>query len=600
MALAAVLSISSTSVGAADGEVIDHPSVVPTKPEKDYPIILDTPTFTIFNPGLCDDGCVQHRQTFAVNLSGRYLVSGGDFLNVELADGSVISHPYLAIFDTTTKELVCQDLEVDDEVLTVIPGPDPESILIGGRFRKITGPDGVERGRNRLAKIDIATCSVDRVWIAGPINSRVDEMTVSGNRLFIGGSFTSVDGQPIEKLAELDYQTGTVDTDFSFNWGGTYSPISGIGVSPDGTRLGVVHSSDVINGLPRRATAVIDISDPSDPVLTAHQADTTSKAAVRNYDITDGSIAADFSVFAIAQGTTTESDYVSVIPTADAPNQFTWEHFMRDSSFGIAVSNNAVYVGGHFCKIDEGPGPTTIGAPISGPDECTGSGIAGGAWRTQLAALSLVDGTPLDWNPGNNAFRGASALTVVPRGLLVGYDGLRTNDLRIGTTAFFDFGPPEPPPAQTCTATAAGVGAITLVWDEIVGENRYIVRRNNSWLATATDTLTFTDNAAPVDAEYVIKSTLAGVTTNTTCELDGDPPPPPPEQTCVVVENGDGTATLVWDEIVGENRYIIRRNDAWLATVTDTLTFTDNAAPVGAEYVIKSSLGGVTTNTTCT
>ncbi len=597
------LVLASTAASAMDGEVIDHPTLVPDKPEKGYPIILDTPSFPVFGGNCGAAGCQQARQTFAINISGRYLVSGGDFLNIELQNGTVINNPYLAIFDTSTKQLVCPNLSVSDEVLAIVPGADPESIIIGGRFKKITGADGVERSRNRVAKIDIPTCSVDRDWIVGPVSSRVDKMTVTGNRLFIGGSFTSVNNQPIAKLAEINLETAAVNTSFSFNFGATYSPIAGLGVSPDGNRLGVIHRATSINGTPLRGTAVINISNPNAPSLTAHRMRSNIPAYNTYNDITYGAVTPDFSAFVIAQGTATISDYVTMVPTTEAPNQFRWQHYMRDSNFSVAVSNNAVYVGGHFCKIDSGPGTTQLMAPNSGPDECTGSRIAGGVWRTQLAALSVVDGTPLTWNPGNNSGRGVGAMTVVPRGLLVGYDGSRTNNLRVGTTAFFDFGAPEPPPpppppaGQTCTATANGVGSIVLSWTAIAGENSYVVRRDSKWLATPGNTLTYTDNGAPAGAEYVIRSNQAGVTTNTTCVLDGDPPPPPDGQTCAVTNNGNGTVTLTWTAIAGENKYTVRRNNTWVANYT-TLTATTSGTTAD-EFIIRSRMAGVTTNTVC-
>ena len=48
-------------------------------------------------------------------------------------------------------------------------------------------------------------------------------------------------------------------------------------------------------------------------------------------------------------------------------------------------------------------------------------GNAGIAQIAECAALDIEDGTPLTWNPGNDALRGASALTVV------GITGKRSN-----------------------------------------------------------------------------------------------------------------------------------------------------------------------------
>ena len=159
----------------------------------------------------------------------------------------------------------------------------------------------------------------------------------------------------------------------------------------------------------------------------------------------------------------------------------------------------------------------------------------------------------------------------------------------------------DPPPfVQTCTATVNGDETITVHWDQIPGENGYSVRRNGSYLATANNTTTYTDNPGPGTWDYVIRSKKAGVQTNTTCapQITIDAPPPP-VQTCTAIENGDGSITLVWDQIAGENSYIVRRNGAWLET-TSALTITDVFAQPGDTYLIRSKMAGVQTNTDCT
>lgn len=224
----------------ANAQVIDHPTLVPEVPERGYPIILDSPTRIVATPN-CPDGCEAPRGTLAINIVDNYLISGGDFLNIRLQNGREISSPYLAIFDTRTQDLVCEDLTVNNEVLAIAEGPDPGSMIIGGRFSRITDANG-DIFRSRIAKVNLRTCTVDRDWDVGGVNSRVDEFAISGNRLFFGGSFVTVAGLPIEKLAEVNLTTAAVNPNFSFDFD-VQSPIKAIGTSPDGTRLGLVHLS---------------------------------------------------------------------------------------------------------------------------------------------------------------------------------------------------------------------------------------------------------------------------------------------------------------------------------------------------------------------
>ncbi len=137
---------------------------------------------------------------------------------------------------------------------------------------------------------------------------------------------------------------------------------------------------------------------------------------------------------------------------------------MGDSSTGIAVSNNAVYVIGHFCKIDRGPGTTDTMSAKMGLNTCTGSSsLPNGVWRTHTAALALSDGTPLTWNAGADSTFGGQEVTVTTRGLFIGFDGQRADSIRTGSVAFFDLGPSledtTPPGTVTFTQPSAG-GAV--------------------------------------------------------------------------------------------------------------------------------------------
>lgn len=682
---AAILLLSRGSAAdAAEVDWVPHATIVSDTPERGYPIIRYEDEV---------DNRNRRPQSYAMDLVGNYIISGGNFLEIELQDGSIIDQPYLSIVDWRTKEQVCTNLDVDDEVLSIVAGPDANTAFISGRFDKVTGADGVERTRNKVALINMRDCEVDRTFVSTGANGKISDITIVGDRLFVGGDFTSIGGVNQTFVAELDPTTGATRTAFNpqFTSAGLSSPIRGIGTNPQGTRLllggrfGSVADS-FGNNLSNTVTAIFDISGAS-PVLTGHSFNYPHPEFGNRLwatSLQDVDISPDGTNIGLAFGTATISDFVYLVPAVETPTNATWQHYMRDSNFAVSLSNNAMYVAGHFCKIDSGPGATVTSAPNSGPSECTGSSdFPGGAWRTQLAALSLTDGTPLDWNPGNDAFRGGAALNVVSRGLLAGFDGDRTNNIRTGTTAFFDFGAPDDPrvdqtcqatvdgqdvnlvwdavdgvdeyivrrdgqfaadagnttaftdnpgpgtysyqirtrldgidfdadctPAtvtveqpglgQTCTATDNGDGSVTVSWDEIVGENTYIVRRNGSFIANVGPALTYTESPGEGIYTYVIRSRMGGVTTNTTCEptvtIDA---PPPVDQTCQAVEDGNGTVTLTWDEIPGEDSYQVRRNGSWVASPGDVLTYDDIPGPGTFTYVIRSRMGGVTVNTTC-
>jgi trimeric autotransporter adhesin len=429
LVVGACLALSAGTAGvvpAASAAFTPHPTLVPQVPSRGYPVILKT----------------TERQSYAVEQAGNAIVSGGDFQEIELQNGTIIQQPHFAAWDVDSKQMLCQQKFVFNKpVLAVEPGPTPTTVYVGGKFSKVTGADGVARSRGKVALIDLADCSVSTDFVPGSANGKVTDIEYGGGRLFVGGDFTSVGGNAVETVAELDPANGAYRSAFNFTTAGeSSSRIRGMELNPANTRLiiagrfGAISRAGVSISAP---TAVINIANPAAPVLTNHR---SSGVTTPIADLLDAAISPDGSRIGLAYGTATNSDYVYLIPTTESTVSYTWRHFMRDSSFGIGVSNNAVYVAGHFCKPDAGPGASVVMAPVSGLDTCTGSTrFTGGVWRSHLAALSLADGTPLEWNPGQSSFTGGRAVTVTSRGLLVGYDGERTADRKVGTTAFFDF-----------------------------------------------------------------------------------------------------------------------------------------------------------------
>ena len=70
-------------------------------------------------------------------------------------------------------------------------------------------------------------------------------------------------------------------------------------------------------------------------------------------------------------------------------------------------------------------------------------------------------------------------------------------------------------------------------------------------------------------------------------------------QTCSISIDGNGDAVVTWTSIPGEDSYVVRRNNSYLATAGNTLTFVDADFSAGDSYVIRSRMDGVTTNTNC-
>ncbi|NNE73076.1 MAG: hypothetical protein HKN26_05380 [Acidimicrobiales bacterium] len=424
LALVAALAWVSPAPSGADDLPVPHPTLVPETPRVDFPRIID--------------GSVAD-----VAVVGTYIVVGGDFTTIENNDGSTFSQPYLAAFDIDSGEFIDEFRPVlNGPVLAVSEAVEVDRIFVGGEFTLVNGVF-----RNRLAQLSLVDGSLTS-FVANA-TGKVQAIDLEQGRLFVGGAFSWIKGQQIHRVADVDPVTGVPNTAFDFDYTGEGSPgysggqnIKHLEITNDGNRLLVVHSADSIDNNQRLGAAIFDISNPATPFLTSWEINGFFDGAPYGALPTDADMSPDGTFFAM--GTTIGNnppwhDMVLAFPmTGGADTQPIWIHEMRDSVYSVAISNNAVYAGGHFCRIQPGPGPTN---PDGRDDkQCSGDGYPQGAWRWQMAALDPADGTPLDWDPGSDSFHGVESLTVTERGLLFGHDGNFSNGSYVGRMGFFDFG----------------------------------------------------------------------------------------------------------------------------------------------------------------
>jgi len=196
-------------------------------------------------------------------------------------------------------------------------------------------------------------------------------------------------------------------------------------------------------------------------------------------------------------------------------------------------------------------------------------------------------------------------IEAVDRGLLIGQDRDRVNFIRTGLHAFLDFGgttpPYVPPVGQTldCTTSVDGNGNVSVSWNDLDGVNSWVVRRNNKWVATQTNT-GFSDTPGVGTHQYVIRYKVGGVRTDGTCSpsVTITDPEPPPAGDCTATLNGT-SVTLEWADAANVDSWQVRRDGKWKAT-TNSLTYTDsNLAAGDYSYVIRSRRGGVRVDTPC-
>ncbi|TDO47196.1 PKD repeat protein [Kribbella sp. VKM Ac-2527] len=350
---------------------------------------------------------------------------------------------------------------------SVEASPDGTKLYVAGNFNAINGV--TKRGIARLtpatgAPITTFTASADQ---------KATEIQATNTTVYVGGRFATINGTPRNALAALDGNTGAVRTDFVNNiTGGIGSngelTVQKLKLTHDEGTLLVVHTGRQVNGQNRYGIALINARTQKLLPWRTRLWEDNLPFVGGIQRIYGGDIAPDDSYFAVTSGSGGDrppiNDTVVAYRFDGGDNmQPLWISRHFDSVYSIAISEQAIYVGGHMGWAESPTSPQ----PWPGLDDVgygTGQGLSGYGLgdavvkREHLAALNPVDGTALEWNPGSNSFEGDKAMALTPRGLFVGGDGNTKGEYNVGRIAFFDF-----------NSLPAGNGVETTITDPIEG-----------------------------------------------------------------------------------------------------------------------------------
>ncbi len=553
---------------------------------------------------------------------GNRVIVVGNFTRVRNAGGSSITQPYIAAYDANTGRFDSGFRPAVDNFINAID-TDGSSLYIIGQFGQVDG-----EAHRRIAKIN-SNGSVNSQFTAA-LGTTPSTVAVANGKVYIGGGFTTVNNVSRQAFAAVDTTRGRLDsvTDFDFsestqNFGGL--TVRWIDVSPDGNFLFMAHSARRIDGQIRSGIARFDISATSttlsnwQTLLYDNELDSFTLRMRRLAISPDGSYVVQVTSGGDRPPT---GDTAIRFPTSGGANvQADWVSRHFDTVLGVAISDDAVYVGGHFF-FQEAPGSSN---PFPGdPDTVFDNGVGQGpqvlgdevVQREQLGALSPTTGKSLDWNPGSDSFIGVQSLTWDDElGLLVGHDGNRLGGRNgIGRHAIFPIasnpggggngGGGTGGSTFACSAAFSGnTATVTFTGDQ--GTSLQL-RRNGSWAATATQNPT-TITANPGDT---ITARLRGPNFNG-----------PTDFTCTTGGGTDGggnggggtgggnfacsaafsgnTATVTFTGDQGTSLQL-RRNGSWAATATQNpTTITANPGDTIVSRVRGPNFNGPT-DFTCT
>ncbi|MCU0265253.1 MAG: hypothetical protein MUC45_03925, partial [Actinomycetia bacterium] len=441
------VTVATAPEAAAAQPVPGHSSLVPQVPRKNTPRISSGEIWDI-------EVVPQLNRVFIA----------GTFTSLANTTGTTttVNQRYLASYNLSTGLIdTAFRPTFNGGVSAVEASPDGTKLFVGGTFSTVNGV-----ARQKVASLNLTTgAPVTTFAFTRSTNNQVTALAATNTTLYVGGKFTRINGVLRTGLAAVNASTGAIDTGFTNNLSGGIGvngalTVQQLKLTHDETKLLVVHTGRQIAGQDRLGVGLINTQTKQLLPWRTRLWDENLAIVGGVQRIYAGDIAPDDSYFVVGSGS--GGDRPPISDTAIAypieGGDFVeplWISRMFDSVYSIAITEKAVYVGGHF-SWNESP---TADQPWPGLDNVgygTGQGLSGYGLgdqvvrRDHIGALNPVDGTALEWNPGSNSFEGNKAMEATARGLFVGGDGMFQGGVRTGRVAFYDLNS-VPAPSTTDT-----------------------------------------------------------------------------------------------------------------------------------------------------
>lgn len=228
-------------------------------------------------------------------------------------------------------------------------------VYAGGQFTSVGGEP-----RNSIAAIDAETGIVTS-WDpnANGYAGVIDDLVVSGDRVFVGGEFSNIGGQPRNSIAALDTETGLASS-WNPNTDGTVYALA-----VNGATVYAAGQFSSMGGQPRNSIAAVDTATGA----------ATDWNPNPNLDVFEMAVNGGL-VYVAGNFTAIGGQPRRRLAALDAVTGVatSWNPNMNAAVVALAVDGETVYAGGPF---------TTIG----------------GQHRKYIAAIDATTGIPLDWYP---------------------------------------------------------------------------------------------------------------------------------------------------------------------------------------------------------
>jgi len=247
-----------------------------------------------------------------------------------------VTRTYVLAYDLATGTLSSTFApSVNGQVKGLAASPDGKRIYLAGSFTSVNGT-----AKYRLAAVDRTSGALVTSWNPGT-NATVNSITAVGDTVYLGGIFTSIGKDTRPRAAAVSARTGAV-----LPWAPQVAggDVLSVVTSPDGSKVALGGGFTTVNGSgqPGRGLAMLD------PVTGANLP-FRANDAVRN----GGTGAAIYSLSATAAGVYGSGyDYfgdgnLEGAFQANWDGDLVWVEDCHGDTYSVAANTDAVYVAGH-------------------------------------------------------------------------------------------------------------------------------------------------------------------------------------------------------------------------------------------------------------
>jgi hypothetical protein len=349
--------------------------------------------------------------------TGGVMYAGGTFSSVSTAPGvspgGTFTRTNLVAFNPTTGVITSFAPNLNGSVWAL--ATDGTWLYVGGTFTSVNGV-----ARRGLVKLNPTTGAVDTTFNAGFSSGQVTEAAVVAGRLLVGGTFPG-------KLRALNLATGANTGYINVAITGTVADNAGatevyrFAINPAQTRLVAVGNFTTVAGQSRYRAFMLTLGTSSAtlnawyyPPLRNLCAASSLPDYMRDVDFSpDGSWFATVSTGYVPQTGGVGRDLCDATARFEtsitAPSRPTWINYTGgDTLHSVAATDVAVYVQGHQRWLNNPQGRDSAGP--------------GAVSRPGIGAIGPVSGLALSWNPTKDRGVGGKDLYVTSQGLWVGSD----------------------------------------------------------------------------------------------------------------------------------------------------------------------------------